>query len=117
MKPVTRKTVQPQSCTLPVGEQPLRITAFDVLFATGLVRVEHPSPTWTRLTLTTAAEPTARSLAAREVLCCPFFVFTFDHDGAGQLLMDVRVPPAYTRALDCLVLRAGGLRALVFGVR
>lgn len=98
----------PLSCTLPTEEQPLRIAEFDRLFADALVAVERPALVRARLVLDPGAEPALRELAARERGCCSFFTFTFDHDAAGRLLMDVAVPEARVAVLDALADRAAG---------
>ncbi|GAA5179871.1 hypothetical protein GCM10023322_10870 [Rugosimonospora acidiphila] len=95
----------PQACTLPTAAQPLRVAEFDELFATAVRGQRRLSPTVLRWELDPAAESAARDLTERESSCCSFFAFTLA-TATGQLLLDVRVPPAYVDVLDGLAARA-----------
>ncbi len=96
----------PDTCTLPVAEQPLRVAEFDALFAASLRAVERPGPTRLLLRLDPGTRETAADLAARETACCSFFCFDFAEGADGAVLMDVTVPPAQTAVLDAAAARA-----------
>jgi hypothetical protein len=101
----------PEICTLPTVEQPLRLAAFDDLFAASVRAQQRLSTTMLRWELDPAAETTARDLIGRESSCCSFFTFTF-HPGGGALRVDVEVPAEYIVVLDVLAQRAGaGIRS------
>jgi hypothetical protein len=97
----------PEACTLPTAEQPLRIAAFEQLFAGVVCGVERVAPT--RLHLDLRPEPQvagrAAELAAAETSCCSFFTFTLTV-ADGSLGLDIDVPDAYVRVLDALARRA-----------
>ena len=95
----------PQACTLPAVERPLRLAAFDDLFATALRGQQRLSPTSLRWRLDPAAGEAARDLTVRESSCCSFFSFVFLADG-DVLRLDVRVPAAHIAVLDALADRA-----------
>ena len=95
----------PETCTLPVPERPLRLREFDLLFAHGLTAQQRLSPTVLRWTLDPKVELPARDLAARETACCSFFAFDFTAHGEA-VLVDVRVPPTQVKVLDALAARA-----------
>ncbi|RZT82962.1 hypothetical protein EV382_6282 [Micromonospora violae] len=94
-----------ESCTLPSGQQPLRLTEFDDLFATALLTQQRMSRTELRWRLDPTAEATARDLVSRESRCCSFFSFTLAVD-TDTLRLDVQVPDAHVDVLDALALRA-----------
>lgn len=96
----------PDACTLPTAEQPLRLAAFDDLFAGSLRGQQRLSATLLRWDLDPAAEATARELTGLESSCCSFFTFTF-HSAGGDLRLDVEVPDEYRGVLDGLAERAG----------
>lgn len=93
----------PPACTLPTGEQPLRVVEFAQFFAATVSAVTRESATVLRLALdgdhTMLAR--ARDLAAREVECCSFFDFTVDEAVGGGRLR-VEVPSAHVGVLDGL---------------
>jgi hypothetical protein len=95
----------PQACTLPTVHQPLRLAEFDDLFSKHLRGQERVLPSVLRWSLDPSVEAVARDLAARETQCCSFFRFGFA-EGAGELLVDVQVPPAQIPVLDALAARA-----------
>lgn len=99
------------ACTLPSGEQPLRVAEFDQLFATSVMGLERVSPEQLRLTLTPTSEVAAAtaSLLVRETQCCSFFTFTLTAT-AGALHLDVTVPPSQTAVLDGLTASVGPAR-------
>jgi hypothetical protein len=80
----------PQACTLPTAERPLRVAAFDKLFA---------------------AAVRAAELAAAETGCCSFFTFILTVTG-GSAGLDIVVPAAQTAVLDALAQRASSLCVL-----
>ena len=102
----------PDACALPTVEQPLRLTEFDALFATGLVDQERVTPHLLRWSLNPKAEDVARDLTARETECCSFFTFSFTSQ-PDVLSVDVRVPPAQVKVLDALAARAAAGMAAV----
>jgi hypothetical protein len=95
----------PEACTLPTVVRPLRLAAFDELFASGLRGQLRVSPTMVRWDFDPAVEATARDLAERESSCCSFFTFTFRAEAAG-FEMDVAVGAAHIDVLDALAARA-----------
>ena len=92
----------PEACTLPMVDQPLRLSEFDDLFATSLRGLSRVSPTLLRWLVDPTAEETVRDLTARETECCSFFTFTLSSD-ADQLRLRITVPPAQTAVLDGLL--------------
>ncbi len=62
----------PSGCTLPIGEQPLRVAEFDDLFGAALRRVDRPDPAHLALVFAEGpgTEATLRDLTDREVQCC-----------------------------------------------
>ncbi|MEU7754848.1 hypothetical protein AB0B57_35035 [Micromonospora sp. NPDC049101] len=99
------QTWVPEACTLPSGQQPLRLAEFDDLFTTALRGQQRLSPTHLRWRLDPAAETTARDLTGRESSCCSFFTFTITAD-TGVLRLDVQVPATHVDVLDALAQRA-----------
>lgn len=97
----------PQTCTLPMAEQPLRVAEFDALFAEAVTSVERIGPDRVRMDL--RAEPgvagRAAELAAAETGCCSFFTFTLTASG-GSLSLEVSLPSQYVEVLDALSARA-----------
>lgn len=94
-------------CTLPAGEQPLRAAEFGQLLAVSVLRCDRVAPTRVDLVLSTAAEATARDLAAREAACCSFFTFAFTTCGS-EVVMSIVVPQACAPVLDELMMQADG---------
>jgi hypothetical protein len=97
--------IAPDVCTLPTGEQPVRIGEFDSLFAQALTRTERISPTSARFALTGSTDTATRAqdLATRETACCSFFAFTITPTGPVSAVMDVAVPAARADVLAALV--------------
>lgn len=101
---------EPDACTLPTAERPLRLAELDDLF-TSLTSLDRISPVQVRMHLAGAAglEDTVRELTAREIECCSFFTFTMTPapgaDG-GRLTLDVEVPSAHIAVLEALAERA-----------
>jgi hypothetical protein len=96
------------ACTLPAGERPLRLAQFDDLFARSLRAVGRTGDSQARLVLAgdaDLAEQTQR-LADAEAACCSFFTFTVTPGAAGQVVLDIEVPAAYSDVLGGLVSRA-----------
>jgi len=112
--------VAADACTLPTADRPLRVAAFDDLFATALRGIERPgSPGRARLLLAGGGDLAGRvqRLADAETACCSFFTITLTPlttQGAGDdgtvLALDIEVPLARTDVLDALVGRAERLR-------
>ena len=103
--------VPADACTLPTPERPTRLAEFADLF--GSVRgVHRGGPEWLRLRLvdTAGVEEQARDLTARESACCSFFDFDV-HREAGDLVLDVRVPPNRVEVLDGLSAQVAAARA------
>jgi hypothetical protein len=103
----------PEACTLPTTERPSRQAAFDDLFRFTVRAVELLAPTRVRMRLAGSAGLTAsvRELTAAETACCSFFAFTItplppNPGDVETVMLDVRVPDAYTPVLDALVRRA-----------
>jgi hypothetical protein len=98
---------EPEACTLPTTERPLRLAEFDTLF-NGLTALERLSPTSVRMHLAGAVglEGTVRDLAARETECCSFFTFTTTPVTDSHLALDIEVPTAHSPVLEALADRA-----------
>ncbi|OLT23773.1 hypothetical protein BJF78_31620 [Pseudonocardia sp. CNS-139] len=98
------------ACTLPTPERPARLAEFDGLFA-GLRGLHRAEPGRLRLRLADApgVEERARDLTAREAACCTFFDFAV-RCAAGDVVVDVRVPPAHVAVLDGLAAQAEAAR-------
>jgi hypothetical protein len=101
----------PEACTLPTAERPLRLAAFDELFATAVRRVEPIEAIHARLHLSGPAglADRVRDLAARETACCSFFTFTttpLPATDGETVVLDIEVPAAHADALAALVQRA-----------
>ena len=110
MEPSTGLAWVPEVCTLPTAEQPLRVAAFDRLFAGTVLGVERTAPT--RLHLDLRPDPQVAGqvaeLAAAETSCCSFFTFMLTVAG-GSLGLDIDVPTSYVAVLDALAaLTSGG---------
>ena len=97
----------PQACTLPTAEQPLRVAAFDALFAEAVTGVERVAPDRVRLVLRAGPGIAGRvaELAAAETDCCSFFTFVLTVSG-GVLSLEAQVPGQYVEVLDALAARA-----------
>lgn len=101
----------PSGCTLPTGEQPLRVAEFDQLFVAALRGVDRPDPEHLALTFEddydkgAGLEATLRDLIAREAQCCSFFTFAVTV-GDGGLRVEVGVPSTHLDVLDALAARA-----------
>jgi hypothetical protein len=97
----------PEACTLPTIEQPLRIAAFDGLFADAVRGVERIAANRLHLELrpSPAAAGRAAELASAETGCCSFFTFVLTLTG-GSAGLDIVVPAAQTAVLDALAERA-----------
>jgi hypothetical protein len=98
----------PPSCTLPTADQPLRVAELDDLLTTAVTGTDRPAPERLTLRLKPAPEvaATTAGLATRETACCSFFTFALTV-AAGELTLDVTVPPAHVAVLDALEGRAG----------
>lgn len=97
----------PAACTLPTAQQPLRVAAFDTLFAQSLRRAQRIGPDRLRLELDPSAAVAARAaeLAAHETGCCSFFTFTLAI-ASGTLTLDVAIPDGQRVVLDGLATHA-----------
>lgn len=100
-------TSEPQACTLPTVQRPLRIAEFDRLFATGVRSVVRVDPRRARLELVPEPAVAARAvdLVVRESMCCSFFSFALTVAG-GQVSLEVAVPDGQVAVLDALAGRA-----------
>jgi hypothetical protein len=114
-----------EACTLPTEQQPLRVAAFDALFAEALAHATMHGPTAARLTLIGHSDlPTrVQALADQESACCSFFTFTVtrfrtapkreaDDASLTGVHLDVSVPPSQVTVLAGLVDRARAASAL-----
>lgn len=92
----------PEACTLPTAEQPLRLAEFRDLLVGTVRRVTRVSSEHLRLELAgpPGLEATVRDLTDRETRCCSFFTFTVT--SGDSVVLDIRVPAAYTSVLDSL---------------
>ncbi len=91
----------PRECTLPTGEQPLRVAEFDASFRESVTGVERIGPDRLRLRMRPEAAGRAADLAVRESGCCSFFAFHLTVTGDGVSL-EVAVPPTHHGVLDAL---------------
>ena len=114
--------VPADACTLPTVEQPLRVAAFDTLFATALHAIERPDSRRARLVFTGDASLArrVRRLTEAESSCCSFFTFTVEPrqrlatgeeapvgaSGPTAVEVTIEVPAARAEVLDALVIRA-----------
>lgn len=89
----------PASCTLPSAQRPVRIAAFEALFAHAL-SAHRLSDQHLRVSFADTTEATVRDLAAREASCCSFFKFTITQ--AGPVVLDIEVPAQRSEVLDGL---------------
>ena len=103
----------PEACTLPTVEQPLRVAAFDRLFADAVRAVERTAADRLHLELRPEPEVAGRvaELAATETRCCSFFTFILTMTG-GSAGLDVVVPTTQVAVLDALAQRASSLSVL-----
>jgi hypothetical protein len=103
----------PEACTLPTAEQPLRVAAFDGLFADAVRGVERTAADRLHLELRPDPEVAGRvaELAAAETRCCSFFTFVLTVTG-GSAGLDIVVPAAQAAVLDALAERASSLSVL-----
>jgi hypothetical protein len=103
----------PEACTLPTVEQPLRVAAFDRLFADVVRGVERTAADRLHLELRPEPEVAGRvaELAAAETRCCSFFTFVLTVTG-GSAGLDIVVPAAQAAVLDALAERASSLCVL-----
>lgn len=111
--------VPTDACTLPTREQPLRVAAFDRLFAEALVGAELVADAGEpRGNLLLAGEEDlvrrVRELVAAETSCCSFFTFDVSEqpgrqrDGvrSSRVRVDVAVPAARRDVLEAQIGRA-----------
>ncbi|WP_203964440.1 hypothetical protein [Actinocatenispora thailandica] len=105
----------PAACTLPAVDRPLRLAAFDEVFAESGRSVERPTETTVRIGFEPAPAAAARvaDLAMREGSCCTFFGFTLRMSDGG-LTLDIEVPASHSAVLTALAARAATAMA---GVR
>jgi hypothetical protein len=68
---------EPEACTLPTAERPLRIAEFDRLFAAA-ASVERLAPQAARIAFPPSPGVAAQAghLVVRETQCCSFFAFS-----------------------------------------
>lgn len=97
----------PPACTLPAAEQPLRVAAFDELFASVVGGVERVEKDRLRLVLEASPRTAGRTaeLVMAETGCCSFFTFALTATGAS-LTLDITVPAGQAGVLDALAGRA-----------
>jgi hypothetical protein len=104
------------SCTLPTAEQPLRVAAFDELFASSLRGIEHPQGSSTRVRLVLEGDEAlaarVQRLADAETACCSFFTFTLTPLAASttRMALDIAVPGERADVLAALIQRAERVR-------
>jgi hypothetical protein len=91
----------PAACTLPTGEQPLRLAEFDAFFRAAVRGSIRTSTTRLDLVIFGEFEASARDLAELENSCCSFFCFDF-HPAADGLVMSIGVPDSHVDLLDAL---------------
>jgi hypothetical protein len=111
MNEVSGSPGAPDACTLPTDDRPLRQAEFDDLFTTAVTDIRWVGPTRARFGMSGGGALADRvaDLAQREQSCCSFFAFEIERDG-DRVVLDVRVPPAYTGVLTALVGRAEKVR-------
>jgi hypothetical protein len=107
------------ACTLPTGEQPLRVAEFDDLFATSLRAVDRLPESAVRARLLFGGDEglaaRVQRLADAETACCSFFTFRVQpqpaHDAEAMVALEIEVPAARSDVLAALVERAERARS------
>ncbi|SDL22667.1 hypothetical protein SAMN05216298_3150 [Glycomyces sambucus] len=101
-----------EACRLPVADQPMRLAAFESLFADAVTGVERVGAHLLRLALAPDPAFAARTaeLAVREADCCGFFTFTLTA-AQGTLALEVAVPPERAHVLDGIAAQAEAAKA------
>jgi hypothetical protein len=101
------------ACSLPTGDQPLRVAEFDELFATALRAIERADTASRARLLLVGGDDLAdrvQRLADAETACCSFFTFTLTPLTTGEartlLALDIEVPITRADVLAALVQRA-----------
>ncbi len=96
----------PAACTLPTAERPLRVAAFDALFAEAVTEVSPSGPGRIRLALRPEPQIAARvaELTVRETGCCSLFTFTLTA-ADGALVLEVGVDDRHREVLHALTAR------------
>jgi hypothetical protein len=111
VRPVLLGWVPVEACRLPTVDQPMRLAAFESLFADAVTGVERVDAH--RLQLTLAPDPAfaarAGELAVREADCCGFFTFTLTAV-SGALVLEIAVPPVRGHVLDGIAAQAVAAR-------
>lgn len=104
--------VPADACRLPSGERPMRLDAFEELFAVAVRSLARPEPTRLRFELVPGPTVAARAaeLAAREADCCGFFAFALTV-AQGRLVLEATVPRNRTGVLDGLAAQAAAAGA------
>jgi hypothetical protein len=93
---------EPEECTLPVADRPLRTAEFREVFGELARGVERVAPGRLRLELVATPEVAGKvaELAVRETACCLFFEFTLT---AGKgLSLEIAVPQGREGILDAM---------------
>ncbi|MEU6882461.1 hypothetical protein [Streptomyces sp. NPDC046712] len=98
---------EPQACTLPTDERPLRVAEWDALISERLTSLSRPQPLHLRLDLEggEGVEDRVRDLVERESGCCSFFTFTTT-PAESLIRLDISVDQAHEAVLDALAARA-----------
>lgn len=93
----------PNACTRPTARRPLRVAAFDELFAEAVWGIGRAGQGRLRLDLRAGLQVARRAaeLAAAETGCCLFFTFTRTATGGG-LVVEFTVRKLRTGVLDAL---------------
>jgi hypothetical protein len=100
----------PDACTLPTVERPLRVAAFDGMFARAVRPASRPAPDTLQIVLPAGAAAAAQDLIAQETACCSFFAFTLRTSG-DESVLEVRVPTTQVTVLDALQQRVEVVRS------
>lgn len=100
------------ACRLPSADQPMRLAAFEDLFATAVRSVDRVEPTLLRLDLVPDPAVAARAaeLAVRESDCCGFFHFDLTA-AEGALTLNITVTADRSIVLDGLADQARSAQA------
>ncbi|WP_211234912.1 hypothetical protein [Glycomyces arizonensis] len=100
------------ACLLPSDERPMRLDAFEDLFAVAVRSIARPEPTRLRFALVPEPAVAARAaaLAAREADCCGFFTFALTA-AQGRLVLEVAVPETRAGVLDGLAAQSAAAGA------
>lgn len=104
--------MDPETCTLPTAERPLRVAEFDALFREHLRAIDRRESARAVLSFVGPVGLTDRvqDLSDRETSCCSFFEFDLStsptNPGEETVALQIRVPTSRADVLAALAARA-----------